>query len=218
MRRVREDNLVPLLSAIPMVRLGKEQSREFALGARCRLEGHGVHVRDPREGPLELVEEPQGSLDGRFVLVGMDPRHCRQSGELLGVLRVELHRAGTEGVEPAVDPEGHLREAGVVAHHVVFGHVRDRKALPTEGRRDEPLQVDGTVLPGPLLEEKGLVVVRLTERHASSSRAARRRAWASTPCRSVVAKRATSASSGKYRFNASPPWIPRARRPLWISS
>ncbi len=166
---------MPLLPAVVVVRLREEEARVLPLRAGGGLDGDRVHAGDPREHVLELVEEPQGTLHRRLVLVRMDARDGREGREFFRELRVELHRARAERVEARVDPEVHLREPREMPHDLVFGEVRNPETVPAELRRHQVREVDRLVRRGSLLEEERLVPIGLAEAHATASRARSRR-------------------------------------------
>src|SRR2546427_4002731 len=119
-----------------MVRAGEEESRELPLRPRRGLQCDGIHSADLREDPLELVEDLQDSLDGRGVLVRVDPRHLREAGELLRELRIELHRARAERAETGVDPEVQLTQSRVMADEDQPPDLPEGETLPPRGEPD----------------------------------------------------------------------------------
>src|SRR2546427_8467735 len=148
----------------------------------------------------------------------MDSCDGRQGGEFFRELRIDLHRARAERIEPRVDSEVHLRQPCEVPHHVVVREVGDRQSLAPQFRWHEIGEVQRDVWGGAFLHEERFVPVGLSEAHLIASRAATNFATASGVCRPVVANRAASCNSGSWRVSGNPPWMPLSRRVRWTSA
>ena len=120
-RRVGNENRVPVLTALLVVGADHHESCEFSLGARCRLQRHAVHARDFRELHREFVAELEEALLERDGLHGVSRGEAREACRPLVELRVVLHGAGAERVETQVDRCVPGREASEVAHHIDLG-------------------------------------------------------------------------------------------------
>ena len=112
------------------------QAAELAVRAGGRREGGGVHAGDLGERPLQLVHELERALArARPGRSGWSVGEAGQARQGLARLRVVLHGAGAERVEPGVDAVVPGREAGEVAHHLQLGELRQPLHLAAQQRR-----------------------------------------------------------------------------------
>ena len=125
---VGDQDLRPPLAPVSEVGRRHQERGQLALGARRRLEAHGVQPGDLAEHLLELEEELQQALQSHLFLVRMLRGETRQRRQPLVPLRVVLHRAGAERVEIGVDRHVERRQVRVVADNVQLAQLRQRRS------------------------------------------------------------------------------------------
>ena len=127
----------PCVPPVMVVGLDEQQARKLPVGAGGGLEGHGVHAGDLLQQVRRLAVDRETALDRLLPLEGVDGGEARQGGHVLVDLGVVLHGAGTQGVEPVVDPVDLLGQGGVVAGHLRLRYLRQLQfGLPGVGQGD----------------------------------------------------------------------------------
>ena len=108
---------------------------QFAVGACGRLQTARREAGDFLKGFLQFVHQPQRALGGFLGLQRVQVGKAGQAADGFVDFRVVLHRAGAEGVEVDVHRVVEMRKAGVVAHHVHLGNLRQRQVFPQQTLR-----------------------------------------------------------------------------------
>ncbi len=164
-RAVRHEHLVALeIAALAVIGPDHQDAGELALGPCGRLERDRAHPGDLGQRLLELpqqLERALGDLVGRH---RVELGEARQAGRPLVELRVELHRARPERVEPGVDREVELGQVHVVADDVRLVHLRQRGRRGAAGVGRQPIEgvrgwvgdLAATASGTAALEERGL--------------------------------------------------------------
>ena len=203
------------------------------------LERHRLHARDGGQRPLQLPEELERALGSLVGDERVQVREARQSGGPLVELRVELHRARAQRVEPGVDREVELGQVDVVPDdirlvHLGQGRRRDAPGLVRQpgqgvGRRMRDLATASSRAAA--LEDRRLQA-RAGDAHrtatgsagmpaSSSASAAANRAISSDVVTSVAqtSRPSTSVgSSGSAVARTSPASTPRRSRRAWTAA
>ena len=153
-RGVRHDDLGALRVVVRIVILLDEQhAREFAVRARCGLEGHAVHAGDLAKILAQRVEHFKCAADRGFRRERMDVRKALHRRRFFVDARVIFHGAGTERIEAAVHAVHLLTKLGVVTGNVGFAHLgKPRRDFAPErfgkrGRGDVALRQDIALAP-----------------------------------------------------------------------
>ena len=102
------------------------------MGSCRRGHGDGGHAGQGLQPVGQRVDQFQGTLNRPLRLERVDIAEARQPRQLLVQARVVLHRAGAERIQPAVDREILLRQAGVMPDHLRLAQARqaDGATLP----------------------------------------------------------------------------------------
>ena len=111
------------------------------MGARKRVEREVRHASDGGKRAVEAVVQFERALHRAVGLQRMHVAESRHSRNFLVDFRVVFHRAAAQRVEARVDTEIHIRQVGVVAHHVEFAHLRQFSLRVASQRRRQSLRV-----------------------------------------------------------------------------
>ena len=148
-RRVRpvrrgrdEDDRAPDIAAVAVIGANRQQAGKLSLGARIRLQRHGVESGDAAQSLFELTEDLRVALDLRRRRKRMDARELGPRHRDHLRRRVELHRARAERDHGRVQPHVLALERADVPHHLRLGVVgvedrmRQIRGCAPEPRRD----------------------------------------------------------------------------------
>ena len=108
MRRIRHNDLGPVIAALAMISPDQFQSGQFAMSTGHRLQGHGIHTGDFRQHRLQLEHQTQSALGILFFRQRVQARQRRYRCNILINLRIVLHRAGSQRIKPGVDAKSPL--------------------------------------------------------------------------------------------------------------
>src|SRR5450759_1951947 len=118
--------------------LDDQQTRELTVRSRRGLQRERIHAGELAKQILELKHQLECALHRRLRLIRVNVLPTRVIDGYFVDLRVVLHRAGTEGIEAAVDAVIELREVREVANNVRLRQLGQlRRPIPQISLRNQ---------------------------------------------------------------------------------
>ena len=115
---VGDDDLRPRVPVLRVKGPHDQRAGQLAGSTGRWLEGGTGHACNLAQCAVQPPQQLEGALDRVLRLMGVEPLEAGQPRHGLGHLRVVLHRAGPERIEPGVHPVVDLGQAGEMAHDV----------------------------------------------------------------------------------------------------
>ena len=131
-RGIRNQDFLSWLAPGLVIRANHEDSRQFAVRSRCRLQADGIHSADLRKASFKAILYFESSLDLLVRHVGVCERKPVQACHPLIDLGVVFHRARAERIEPEIDVVVPGRQAGEVPNDIDLAEFRHTRYAAAE--------------------------------------------------------------------------------------